>query len=74
MSMAATFKLDKTLAEHGISQTQFAKDSRLSFATINRICTNATAQVSLKTLDRIMKAFFKRNIKATLSDIVEWKP
>jgi len=36
-----------------ISQTELAKLAGVSFATVNRLCTNATAQVSLSTLDAI---------------------
>lgn len=51
--MTARFRLREMLEAAGMSQTQLARDSGVSFATVNRICTNATEQVSLKTLDAI---------------------
>ncbi|MCC7131796.1 MAG: helix-turn-helix transcriptional regulator [Gemmatimonadales bacterium] len=39
-----------------MSQSDLAKAAGLSFATVNRMCTNATGQVSLKTLDKIATA------------------
>ena len=36
-----------------MSQTELAKRAGVSFATVNRLCTNATTQVSLTTLDAI---------------------
>jgi putative transcriptional regulator len=51
--MTARFRLREMLEERGLSQTQLSRDSGVSFATINRMCTNATEQVSLKTLDSI---------------------
>lgn len=36
-----------------MSQTELAKRAGVSFATVNRLCTNATSQVSLETLDKI---------------------
>lgn len=47
------FRLRELLEEAGISQSDFAAQSGVSFATINRLCTNATGQVSLETLDKI---------------------
>jgi DNA-binding Xre family transcriptional regulator len=38
-----------------LSQTELARRSEVSFATVNRLCTNATSQVSLATLDAISK-------------------
>jgi DNA-binding Xre family transcriptional regulator len=38
-----------------ISQTELARQAGVSFATVNRLCTNATAQVSLATLDAISR-------------------
>ena len=51
--MTARFRLRELLEARGISQSQLARDSGVSFATINRMCTNATEQVSLKTLDSL---------------------
>lgn len=69
--MPAKFVLRELLEGHGISQTDFAREASVSFATINRLCTNATAQVSLETLDKIMTALEARGIAATLDDIIE---
>lgn len=54
--MTARFRLRELLEERGISQSEFAKQADLSFATVNRLCTNATGQVSLETLDKIAAA------------------
>ena len=51
--MTARFRLRELIEAAGISQTQLAHDAGISFATVNRMCTNATEQVSLKTLDAI---------------------
>ncbi len=51
--MAARFRLREILEERGISQTQIARDTAVSFATVSRLCTNATGQVSLETLDKL---------------------
>jgi transcriptional regulator with XRE-family HTH domain len=45
--------LSALLEKAGITQTELARRTGLSFATVNRLCTNATAQVSLETLDKI---------------------
>jgi transcriptional regulator with XRE-family HTH domain len=68
---APRFRLREVLEEAGISQTDFAREADLSFATINRLCTNATAQVSLETLDRIMTALEKRGHRVSLDDLIE---
>jgi transcriptional regulator with XRE-family HTH domain len=53
-SMSPTrFRLAAILNRAGVTQTELARRTGLSFATINRLCTNATAQVSLETLDKI---------------------
>lgn len=39
-----------------MSQSELARLSGLSLQTINRLCTNRTAQVSLATLDKIATA------------------
>ena len=51
--MAARFRLRELLDEAGISQSEIARRAGVSFATVNRLCTNATSQVSLETLDRL---------------------
>jgi DNA-binding Xre family transcriptional regulator len=73
-SMVARFILRDLLEEHGISQSTLARDSGLSPATINRLCVNATAQVSLETLDKVIAALRKAGIQATVADIIAVEP
>ncbi len=54
--MAVRFRLREILEERDISQSELARRAGVSFATVNRICTNATAQVALETLERISAA------------------
>lgn len=54
--MPTTFRLREILEKCGMSQSELSRISGVSFATINRMCTNATAQVSLDTLDRLAHA------------------
>jgi DNA-binding Xre family transcriptional regulator len=51
--MPTVFRLREVLERKGISQSDLARGSGVSFATINRLCTNATAMVSLETLDKL---------------------
>lgn len=51
--MAARFRLRELLEQADISQTELARRAEVSFATVNRLATNATGQVSLETLDRL---------------------
>jgi transcriptional regulator with XRE-family HTH domain len=64
--MSARFRLRELLERRGISQSDFAKQAGLSFATVNRLCTNATGQVSLDTLDRVATA-----LGVEIGDIIE---
>ncbi len=50
--MMTRFRLLEELGEQ-MSQSELARQSGVCFATINRMCTNATAQVSLATLDKL---------------------
>lgn len=52
----AEFRLQELIDEHGTTQSALARDSGVSFATINRMCGNVTAQVSLETLDKLARA------------------
>lgn len=54
--MPTKFRLREILERIGPSQSELARKAGLSMATINRICTNATGQVSLSTLDKIATA------------------
>jgi putative transcriptional regulator len=49
------FRLKQLLEDAGISQSEAARQSGVSFATINRMCTNATRQISLDVLDQLAK-------------------
>ncbi len=49
------FRLRELLEEAGISQSDAARQSGRSFATINRLCTNATRQVHLDALEQLAK-------------------
>ena len=52
------FRLQELLEQHQppVSQTELAKRAGVSFATVNRLCTNATTRVDLATLDAIANA------------------
>jgi transcriptional regulator with XRE-family HTH domain len=54
--MTARFRLREILEAAGISQTDIAREADVSFATVNRLCTNATEQVSLRTLANLSGA------------------
>lgn len=73
-TVAVRFRLRELLEEEGISQSDLAKLADLSFATVNRLCTNATAQVSLETLHKLLTALESQGVKATLDDIIEREP
>ena len=51
--MPVTFRLREALEEAGINQSEAARRSGVSFATINRMCTNATRHVSLEVLENL---------------------
>lgn len=51
--MGAQFRLGELLEKAGLSQSELARQSGISFVTINRIVANKTDGVSLKTLDAI---------------------
>jgi transcriptional regulator with XRE-family HTH domain len=53
------FRLREILEEAGMSQSELSRRSGVSFATINRMCTNATRQVSLDTLERLATALHR---------------
>ena len=69
--VTARFRLRELLERHGISQSDFARQAELSFATVNRLCTNATGQVSLETLDKIIAALREAGVRADVGDVIE---
>jgi transcriptional regulator with XRE-family HTH domain len=72
--MSPEFRLRDLLDDAGISQSDFAKIADLSFATVNRLCRNTTAQVHLETLDKILRALEEAGVKADLHDVIAIKP
>lgn len=54
--VAVTFRLRELLEAADVSQSEAARRSGVSFATINRMCTNATRQVSLDVIDSLCAA------------------
>lgn len=50
------FRLGEILEERGLSQSELARQSGVTFVTINRMCANATKGVTLTTIDRLVKA------------------
>ncbi len=50
------FRLRQILKARKVSQSELARMSGVSFATVNRMCTNATETVALDTLERLSKA------------------
>lgn len=70
--MPATFRLRELLEAADVSQTEFAKAAGVSFATVNRLCTNATSQVSLETVDKVLSGLAAHGVNAGVSDLIEW--
>ena len=58
LEMPVRFRLDELLSERQppIGQSELARESGVSFATINGIANNRTGQVSLETLDKLSSA------------------
>ena len=50
--MATRFRLAEELGDR-MAQAELARMAGVAAATVNRMCGNVTAQVSLETLDRI---------------------
>jgi len=50
--MATRFRLDAALDDR-MSQSELARRAGIAFATVNRLCTNATTRVDLETLDKL---------------------
>jgi transcriptional regulator with XRE-family HTH domain len=49
----ARFRVRELVEESGLGQSELARRAGISFATVNRLCQNATGQVSLETLDKL---------------------
>ena len=69
--MAARFRLAELLEKTGLSQRELAARSGVSPTTINRMCNNLTAQVSLRTLDSLSKALSTAGAKVRPADLIE---
>ena len=54
--VAIRFRLHELLEEAGISQSELARRSGLSFVTINGIANNRIAGIKLTTLDALVSA------------------
>ena len=53
--MATQFRVGEVLGDR-MTQYELAQRAGLHIATVSRLCTNHTAQVSLETLDKISAA------------------
>jgi DNA-binding Xre family transcriptional regulator len=47
------FRLAEVLALRGMTQSELARRSGVTFPTINRMCTNKAKGVSLRVLDKL---------------------
>ena len=54
--MAVRFRLKELLEEAGMSQSELARRSGVSYPTVNGMVGNGTTRVDLATLDAISKA------------------
>lgn len=54
--MAVQFRLREVIEAKDTNQSELSRNSGVSFATINRMCTNATRQVSLDIIDSLCAA------------------
>lgn len=54
--MTVRFRLRELLEAAKLGQSELSRTSGVSFATINRMCTNATRQVSLDVLEDLCAA------------------
>lgn len=69
--MAIRFRLRALMDREGIGQSELARETGLSFATIHRIYQDETNQVSFDTLAAILTALRERGIDAGLADVLE---
>lgn len=56
LDMAVRFRLSQVLESAGMTQSELARRSKVSYVTINAMANNRTKQVSLATLDAICGA------------------
>jgi transcriptional regulator with XRE-family HTH domain len=54
--MPTVFRLRELLKKLGLSQRELGRQAGISYVTVNRLCSNTTTQVSLRTLDKIAGA------------------
>ena len=54
--MPTCFRLRELLEKLGLSQSEIARRSGVSFPTVNAMCANRTKQVALETLDKLATA------------------
>lgn len=69
--MTIRFRLRALMKKHKIGQSQLARETGLSFATIHRLYQDTSNQVSFKTLDALMSAFERRGIEIELTDLID---
>jgi putative transcriptional regulator len=69
LDMTVRFRLRELLEDRGISQSELARQSGVSFVTINRMCANVTEGLTLKTLDALV-----RTLKVEPGEIFEAVP
>ncbi len=50
--MVTRFRLHEELGDQ-MSQSELSRKAGVAFATVNRLCTNATSRVDLATLDKL---------------------
>jgi DNA-binding Xre family transcriptional regulator len=54
--MPTVFNLSAILTKASLSQAELARQAGVGVQTVNRLCNNTTAQVSLATLDKLATA------------------
>lgn len=73
-AVAAAFRLRELLARAEVSQSEFARVSGLSFATINRLSNHPPDQVALETVGKALAGFHALGHDFGVSDLIEWAP
>ncbi len=56
MKKQVQFRLDEILKERGLTIKGFARDAKLNYVTVIRICHNQNAGITLDILSRIISA------------------